>query len=621
MEIEFNCQHCSQHITADSSYAGISTQCPTCSEDIIVPQAVNVSDQKITTYDKIRNRKKPILIVISAICFVVIISTILSIFQSDKKNLKPFSKSSPVKEEPKQDPNNPTNRVSQFGLALDYHYGMYGRQKNYGEAIKWYAKSARQDYPTALMSLGLMCYEGKGFDKSISNSTEYWLLAAQSGDLSSQFEVGNIIGMRSKFQNESDMILSYFWLSLYESSDHQNSKWKSGANSQISILERNMTSQQVNVAQGMAREWKRKPVDVEKLDLLLSKTYPSAALDVDHTNSTIAIGHSNTTTKLSERGESLADVKIDGKFGYINKQGKIVIEPQFDEAGYFNEGLAKVKIGEKSGFIDQDGKFIIELKIDPIFVEPFSEGLAKVSVKLKSGFIDKSGNTIIKPQFDNAESFSEGLAAVEVGATSEFSRGKWGFIDKQGKFVIKPQFDSANSFSEGLAQVTIGSKYGYIDKQGEFVIEPKFSIIMLNGLQMNGHADSFREGLARVRIRDKYGFIDKHGNITIEPKFEGAGAFREGLAGIRYGGKSGFIDTKGKLVIKPEFDEAIDFSEGLASVKIGSKWGFIDKQGKIVISPQFDYGYGSYFDEGVARVMVGEKYGFIDKMGKFVFKP
>jgi len=40
--------------------------------------------------------------------------------------------------------------------------------------------------------------------------------------------------------------------------------------------------------------------------------------------------------------------------------------------------------------------------------------------------------------------------------------------DKTGKFVINPQFDNAASFSDGLARVEVGNKWGYIDKTGKF---------------------------------------------------------------------------------------------------------------------------------------------------------
>src|SRR5882757_9056197 len=64
---------------------------------------------------------------------------------------------------------------------------------------------------------------------------------------------------------------------------------------------------------------------------------------------------------------------------------------------------------------------------------------------------DQTGRVVINPQFDEADSFSDGLAAVGVG-------GKFGYIDKQGKFVITPPFEIADlfPFSGGLAAIRIG---------------------------------------------------------------------------------------------------------------------------------------------------------------------
>ncbi len=60
----------------------------------------------------------------------------------------------------------------------------------------------------------------------------------------------------------------------------------------------------------------------------------------------------------------------------------------------------------------------------------------------KLGYIDKAGKVVVEPQFDRAENFSEGLAAVRVGGR----RGTCGYIDKTGKFAINPQFDDARAF-------------------------------------------------------------------------------------------------------------------------------------------------------------------------------
>ena len=61
-------------------------------------------------------------------------------------------------------------------------------------------------------------------------------------------------------------------------------------------------------------------------------------------------------------------------------------------------------------------------------------GLALTLSALAAGCSNPApGAFVIKPQFNAAYSFSEGLAAVEIGETRP---GKWGFIDKTGKVVI-----------------------------------------------------------------------------------------------------------------------------------------------------------------------------------------
>ena len=52
--------------------------------------------------------------------------------------------------------------------------------------------------------------------------------------------------------------------------------------------------------------------------------------------------------------EGLASVKIEGRWGYIDKTGVYVINPQFDFiSAVFSEGLAWVKIGGKYGYMSK----------------------------------------------------------------------------------------------------------------------------------------------------------------------------------------------------------------------------------------------------------------------------
>ncbi|WP_409344577.1 WG repeat-containing protein [Paenibacillus sp. MBLB4367] len=222
----------------------------------------------------------------------------------------------------------------------------------------------------------------------------------------------------------------------------------------------------------------------------------------------------------------------------------------------------------------------------------------------------------ISPQYDDARSFSEGLAAVQIG-------GKWGYIDHTGKTVVEPKYKLANNFSEGFASVQLNGKWGFIDKSGQEVIKPAYEGIYGSPMPM-----AFREGLSTVAVDEKIGFIDKAGSMVIEPKYDLAYGFSEGLAAVLVDGKLGFIDKSGKEVVKPQYEvdedeyselQPILFSGGLARVSKGGKWGYIDKTGKEVIALKYEGAYA--FSEGMAAIVVEGYVGFIDTTGKEVIPP
>ena len=45
-------------------------------------------------------------------------------------------------------------------------------------------------------------------------------------------------------------------------------------------------------------------------------------------------------------------------------------------------------------------------------------------------------------------------------------RQMWGYINTKGEYVVEPKFDNANSFSDGIAWIKIDGKIGYINTKG-----------------------------------------------------------------------------------------------------------------------------------------------------------
>jgi WG containing repeat len=102
--------------------------------------------------------------------------------------------------------------------------------------------------------------------------------------------------------------------------------------------------------------------------------------------------------QVSKFTEDLAAVqeKEDGQFGYIDQDGNYLIEPQFEDAKGFAEGLAAVRLNGRWGYIDKKGSLRI-LNNYPFFADDFSGGLAVVSDPVRGAdiYIDAEG----KPQF------------------------------------------------------------------------------------------------------------------------------------------------------------------------------------------------------------------------------
>ena len=354
-----------------------------------------------------------------------------------------------------------------------------------------------------------------------------------------------------------------------------------------------------------------------------------------------------------KRAGPLFQIHYGQKWGYMDRSGKTVIPPQFDDEGDFFTDRARVRKGGKWGYIDGGGHLKVPFQFDA--AGDFSEGLAPVQVGRRWGYIHLSGVMAVEPQFQAAAEFSDGVARIEVwdtiscdlmdyrkkghevftkdnapisifrlrgfqlqrdGCFAENSR--YGYIAKGGKVVIAPTFRVASDFSEGLAVVrgtgSQESKYGYIDKAGRITIEARFD-----------QALDFSEGLAAVAIgtgtdnSQSWGFINRMGVVEIQPTFRSAGSFSEGLAHVSLRDRGvGYVERNGKFAIQPRYSEATPFLNGLALVwSVDEEVGFyINKAGTkaltLALSPQWS------FSDGLTIAGTQGERKYVDRRGHIV---
>lgn len=300
------------------------------------------------------------------------------------------------------------------------------------------------------------------------------------------------------------------------------------------------------------------------------------------------------------------------KFGLIDNQGNIVVEPRFDSLDKFYYGLACFRMRSEDhffynyGFINPKGEIVIEHSLDSAC--RFSDaGLARASKDGKVGYIDVSGNMALEVHYQQKGDFHEGLASVMLS-------GKWGFINTTGALVIEPKFRHVYSFCNGYCVVqTEDGNYNFIDKSGELI-----SLIDFEDTSWFS-----TEGLAAVKVNGSYYYIDTSGEIAFKGSASDAEGFHEGLASVQNDDeKWGFINSKGDLVIDYQFDRlwgGPHFCEGLACVKKDGLCGYINKSGSFVIPPR--YISANDFVNGIARVFLVEKSSaYIDMTGEIIYK-
>jgi hypothetical protein len=220
-------------------------------------------------------------------------------------------------------------------------------------------------------------------------------------------------------------------------------------------------------------------------------------------------------------------VAINGKKGFIDKNGKYNIPCIYDDSQKFCEGFAAVKLNDQWGYIDNMGKVIIPCKYEK--VGWFSNGLATVKESGKWGVINNKGEKIINCEYEELGCYSEDddifrtfFACIKVK-----QNGKWGFIDKTGTIIspcqygfIPPDYDIRKSFeylypnlqysildlSKLLIRVEKDNKWGYMNHKGKEVIICKYDLI---------RETIFLDRFVRVKLNNKWGVIDKNGKEII----------------------------------------------------------------------------------------------------------
>ena len=254
-----------------------------------------------------------------------------------------------------------------------------------------------------------------------------------------------------------------------------------------------------------------------------------------------------------EGKRSTADYWTSSKYGLVDAQGRIVVDPVYERAYYLGEGSSVLCLVYPNGGADAtDYEFasrrMVIADVGGSWVNDECIGdwatMSEGRIIIHGYDTDQTGQYFpcfrifdadgepIAEGDGHADVFSEGLSAVyvvEKPVRQEQERaGHYQYIDKAGNVAIPGPFAEAYEFHDGVAVVAdyemagtdeTGGKaapiYGVIDKKGEYIIPPEKTFDELRNF-LNGESyyyfyespdsSGFR-GMVLTGIKDKDGKI------------------------------------------------------------------------------------------------------------------
>jgi hypothetical protein len=186
--------------------------------------------------------------------------------------------------------------------------------------------------------------------------------------------------------------------------------------------------------------------------------------------------------------KEVASTAPTGRWGYINKGGNFIIQPQFDDASDFGEHGAIVRDGKRLLRLKQDppGESSDPVKADDKAEQPDLPTLRATNISDDTYKILDGDKVVFEPgKVEVSESVFHDNDFVCVRFGEQYA-----FIDRNGKLGITAPFKAARDFSDKRAAVMDGGKWGFINRKGTFVIPAKYI-----------GAGSFKNGLAPVKVQ------------------------------------------------------------------------------------------------------------------------
>lgn len=392
---------------------------------------------------------------------------------------------------------------------------------------------------------------------------------------------------------------------------------------------------------------------------------------------------------------NIAKTKKGKVYGWVSQYGKELIKPQFTEIGELIDGMARVCKGGKPGkdgnivngkwgFVDDGGRIVIKVKYQS--AGEFHEGVAWVGEgPFEYSYINKQGMVISEKSSTNFDA-KNGIIIQQKSLSKKNSKtGKkgtfFGILDLRGtvledfvyagitlnEYNWAVALDLSNNsnyflhnengkitklktgelnckFDNEIEKYTIDGKFGYVRRDGEMMIAPKYSVLgeytdfiiasengqVFGYLSKSGEtvipfeytkSSVFNEGYASVCKQGKWCVIDQKNNVALATDMDYLGIYSDGLIPATKGNKSGFVSLDGNVVIPFTYEMVSSVHKGKFGYKENGKWGMKDIKENVLVNPLYD-AISDFYDSCGNRVVGSNgKLGLLNMEEKEILAP
>ena len=181
-------------------------------------------------------------------------------------------------------------------------------------------------------------------------------------------------------------------------------------------------------------------------------------------------------TWMGAFGNEMVPVKNEeGLYGFLDTDMNWVQECVYQNATSFKNGIAAVCKEDKWALINSDFELITEFIYDQIAIDTngycSAQGVVLAARNGQYSLVNKKGNVLAENVGQEVKPFYEnGWAAVSQD-------GQWKYIDSEGNVMLEVAAKNADSFSNGLAAVSDdaeGTSWYYIDESGRRWMDSAF---------------------------------------------------------------------------------------------------------------------------------------------------